>query len=112
MTDDVYGALEASTGFNWDGGNALKVAARHEVQPGECEQVFFHEPFVASHDEKHSDTEVRWQALGRTGGDRWLFLVFAFRGTLIRVLQARDMNRKERKRYAEIQARAAHNSNV
>jgi len=107
VTNDVHHALYAATGFDWDDGNALKVAARHDVQPGECEQAFFNEPFVASHDDMHSKSELRWQALGRTGGDRWLFLVFTFRGTLIRVLQARDMNRKERTRYAEIQAGVA-----
>jgi uncharacterized DUF497 family protein len=110
VTDDVYEALQASTGFDWDDGNALKVAVRHNVQPGECEQAFFRVPFVANHDERHSKAEIRWQALGRTAGDRWLFLVFTFRGTLIRVLQAREMNRKERTRYAEIQARVAKDS--
>ena len=112
MTNDVYETLESSTGFDWDDGNAPKVAARHKVQPGECEQVFFHEPLVVNHDAKHSKVEARWQALGRTAADRWLFLVFTFRGTLIRVLQAREMHRKERTRYAEIQARVAKDSDV
>lgn len=112
MTDDVYEALESSTGFDWDDGNAAKVAARHNVLPGECEQVFFREPFVVNHDARHSNAETRWQALGRTAGDRRLFVVFTFRGTLIRVLQAREMNRKERVQYAEIQARVAKDSNV
>jgi len=112
VTDDVYGALENATGFEWDAGNAAKVVARHNVQPGECEQVFFREPFVVSHDEKHSKAEPRWRALGRTLADRRLFLVFTFRGTLIRVLQAREMNRKERTRYAEIQARPAQDPDV
>ena len=112
MTDDVCEALEAATGFDWDDGNASKVAVRHNVQPGECEQVFFREPFVVNHDERHSKAEIRLQALGRTTGDRWLFLVFTLRGTLIRVLQAREMNRKERIRYAEIQARVAKDSDL
>ncbi len=112
MTAGVYETLENSSGFDWDDGNAPKVAERHNVQPGECEQVFFNEPFVVSQDEKHSTNESRWRALGRTGGDRWLFLVFTFRGTLIRVLQAREMNRKERILYAEIQAGVAKDSNV
>lgn len=112
MTDDVDEVLEASTGFDWDDGNAPKVVVRHNVQPGECEQVFFREPFVVNHDGRHSKAETRWQALGCTAGDRWMFLVFTFRGTLIRVLQAREMNRKERTRYAEIQARVAKDSEL
>ena len=112
MIVDVYDALETATGFDWDDGNASKVAVRHNVQPGECEQVFFREPFVVNHNERHSKGEIRWQALGRTSGDRWLFLVFTFRGILIRVLHAREMNRKERIRYAEIQARVAKDSDL
>ena len=99
-------------GFDWNDGNALKLVTRHNVQPGECEQAFFSEPFLVAHDVRHSRAEARWQALGRTTGGRRLFLVFTLRGTLIRVLQARDMNRKERARYAEVEARIATNPDV
>lgn len=112
MPDEIFDALAAATGFDWDDGNALKLIARHRVQPGECEQAFFNEPFLVAHGVRHSVGESRWQALGRTGGGRRLFLVFTLRGSLIRVLQARDMNRKERVRYAEIEARATADPDV
>lgn len=112
MTDEAYESLRHATGFDWDAGNAAKIVARHNVQPGECEQAFFREPFVVSVDEQHSRAETRWRALGRTAGERRLFLVFTVRGTLIRVLHARDMSRKERILYAEIQARTAKNPDV
>lgn len=101
--DDVYGLIARCTGFEWDAGNAPKVLARHQVEPGECEQAFFREPFVASSDETHSGVEPRWRALGQTLAERRLYLVFTVRGTFIRVIAARDMNRKERKDYGQIQ---------
>jgi len=104
MTQDVRHLLDHATGFVWDSGNAPKVASRHQVEPGECEQAFFQRPFVVSYDPGHSSTEPRWRALGQTAAGRQLFLVFTLRGTLIRVLAARTMNRKERRYYAEIAA--------
>jgi uncharacterized DUF497 family protein len=38
-------------------------------------------------------------ALGQTDAGRSLFVVFTIRDTLIRVISARDMNRKEREVY-------------
>ena len=113
--DDVYAQLARATGFDWDDGNAPKVVSRHAVGPGECEQAFFFEPFAVTFDAKHAAQEVRWRALGRTLADRRLYLVFTFRGaggTLIRVIQARDMNRKERKEYAQIQTRVEKDPDV
>jgi hypothetical protein len=54
---------------------------------------------------KHSGAERRWRALGQTLADRRLYLVLTLRGTLIRVIAARDMNRKERDDYGQVQAR-------
>jgi len=39
--------------------------------------------------------------LGRTNDDRYLFVVFTIRNNKIRVISARDMNRKERRVYRE-----------
>lgn len=112
MGDDIRELLAQATGFDWDAGNAAKVVSRHGVQPGECEQAFLSEPFLISYDEMHSKSEPRWRALGRTSGDRWLFLVFTVRNKLVRVLAARDMNRKERIHYGEIKERFAKDSDV
>ena len=105
MTEDVAALLARATGFDWDDGNAPKVTGRHQVVPGECEQVFFQEPFIVSYDAAHSALEHRWRALGQTVAGRRLFVVFTVRGALIRVLAARDLNRKEKAYHAEIAAR-------
>jgi uncharacterized DUF497 family protein len=52
----------------------------------------------------HSKTEKRFYALGRTDSKRTLFIVFTVRNSLIRVISARDMNRKEREGYNNEQA--------
>ena len=91
--------LSKCTGFEWDDGNSQKIWTKHHVTPSECEQIFFHRPLVVTDDAKHSQKEHRYYALGQTDGGRLLFAVFAVRRNLIRVISARDMNRKERKVY-------------
>jgi uncharacterized DUF497 family protein len=85
--------------FDWDEGNLEKNWIKHRVSPFECEQIFFNQPLVVAGDEKHSQKEARYYALGRTDADRYLFVVFTLRGNLIRIISARDMNKKEKKIY-------------
>jgi uncharacterized DUF497 family protein len=87
------------TGFEWDRHNSEKIKARHNVTPVECEQVFFNIPVVSGDDEKHSEKENRFYVLGQTDSGRLLFLVFTVRRDKVRIISARDMNRKERRAY-------------
>jgi uncharacterized protein len=104
VTVDVFTRLAQCTGFDWDGGNAPKLQARQRVTTGECEQVFFQEPLVIAPDTPQSLTEERWAAWGRTAEGRTLAVAFTLRQDRIRPISARDMNRKERQRYAQAQA--------
>jgi len=54
-------------------------------------------------DETHSQREARHHALGRTDEGRLLHLTFTLRkvASLIRVISARDMHRKERTIYEQ-----------
>jgi uncharacterized DUF497 family protein len=88
-------------GFQWDKGNIDKNWLIHQVLHLECEQIFFNEPLMVEDDLKHSIKEKRWYTLGRTDNDRKLFLVFTIRKSKIRVISARDMNKKERRVYNE-----------
>ncbi|MGE0018042.1 MAG: BrnT family toxin [Draconibacterium sp.] len=88
-------------GFEWDFGNSEKNWIRHQVMQGECEQVFFNEPVVVFADIKHSQVESRWFLLGKTDSERFLFVVFTIRENKIRIISARDMNKKEREVYNE-----------
>lgn len=86
-------------GFEWDEGNLLKNSEKHGVRAGECEQVFFNRPLITGHDERHSQKETWFFALGHTDSGRLLFVVFTIRNNCIRVVSARNMSRKDRKVY-------------
>ena len=87
------------SGFQWDRGNINKNLMKHNVENWECEQIFFNTPLLVLEDLKHSLSEKRLAAFGRTDSDRQLVVVFTQRGSLIRVISARDMNTRERKFY-------------
>ncbi len=104
---DARQLLAACTGFQWDEGNIQKNWLKHDVSQGECEEVFFRSPLLVMADEAHSKSEIRFYALGQTEAARGLFLVFAIRGDLIRIISARDMSRDERKEYRRAQTSEA-----
>ncbi len=91
--------LRSCVGFDWDGGNSGKNWEKHRVSDGECEQVFFNQPLVAVADAANSWEEERILVLGRSDSGRKLFIVCAVRNSLIRVISARDMTKKEREVY-------------
>src|SRR5437762_2447866 len=94
-------SLKEILGFDWDAGNLEKNSNKHGVFHWECEQVFFNEPLLLSEDSKHSNHENRIYVVGRTDDDRRLVIIVTVRNFLIRVISARDMNRKECKIYEE-----------
>ena len=97
MTD-----LEAIVGFDWDDANARK-NDKHGVSMAEAEQVFFNAPLLLLDDDAHSQHESRVHALGKTDTGRGLHITLTLRqaGTLIRVISARDLRRKERAIYEQ-----------
>ena len=96
---DILALLTDCVGFEWDEGNLLKNWEKHKVSAMECEQVFFNRPLVALPDDQHSIDEPRFYALGQSDSGRHLFIAFTVRKKHIRVISARDMNRKEKKGY-------------
>ena len=88
-------------GFQWDAGNSRKSQEKHGISQGEAEEIFFNQPLLISGDEKHSDEELRYLALGMTSSGLMLSVVFTLRNkaTLIRVVSARPMSKKERACY-------------
>ncbi|HAR30208.1 MAG TPA: hypothetical protein DCR65_01715 [Gammaproteobacteria bacterium] len=94
--------LERITGFDWDDGNARK-NEKHGVAQAEAEEVFFNQPLLMLEDLRHRAHEARFHALGKTLDGRLLHVTFTLRGedTLIRVISARDMHRKEKSVYEQ-----------
>lgn len=92
---------EQVTGFDWDAGNERKSSEKHGVSHFEAEQLFFNQPLLVLADEKHSQVEARYHALGKTDDSRLLHITFTLRlaDTLVRVISARDMHRKEKAIY-------------
>ncbi len=72
--------------FDWDKGNIGK-NLRHKVKDQECEEVFFDKDKVV--------VEERFILLGKTKKNRLLYLVFTIRKKKIRIISARDINKKE-----------------
>ncbi|MBW1800524.1 MAG: BrnT family toxin, partial [Deltaproteobacteria bacterium] len=62
---------------------------------------FFNRPLVVLDDPKHSASEKRWAAFGKTDTERFLVVIFTKRNDLIRIISAMDMNKRERKFYDE-----------
>jgi uncharacterized DUF497 family protein len=94
--------LSKVSGFEWDEGNARK-NEDHGVSMAEAEQAFFNAPLLVLPDAKHSETEPRFHALGKTNEGRKLHITFTLRDAdrLVRVISARDMHRKERVNYEQ-----------
>lgn len=85
--------------FEWDAGNREKNFLKHSVTNAECEEVFFdphkrvlREPLRIG----SSGPEMRRILIGKTKAERALFVAFTFRAGKVRVISARDLNRKER----------------
>lgn len=95
----VYDDLETCVGFDWDDGNEGKNWNKHRVSDGEAEEIFFHDPLVAGSDAAPSTKERRYFALGQTNVGRPLFVAFTIRERLIRVISAREMTKRELRRY-------------
>lgn len=91
--------LEQLEGFQWDAGNRDKNLIKHGVLNKECEEIFFNKPLVINFDNRHSKHESRYQVLGKTNAGRLLFIVFTYRNRLIRIISARNQNKKERSEY-------------
>lgn len=93
--------FEGIEGLEWDEGNRDKNLYSHNVENEEAEEIFFNVPLVIFEDDKHSTDEARYQVLGATNDQRELCLVYTLRKNKIRIISARDMNKKERNFYYE-----------
>lgn len=92
--------LPEPVAFEWDKGNINK-NHKHDVADKESEEVFSNEPLKIFQDIKHSQKEQRFVSYGVTNLNRKLTIVFTLRKQKIRVISARDQNKKERTTYEE-----------
>lgn len=81
--------------FEWDKGNIGKNEKSHGITEKEAEEPFFDKKKRTFKDRVHSGTEERFRVIGKTKEKRLLFVVFTMRKGKIRIISARDVNRKE-----------------
>jgi uncharacterized DUF497 family protein len=91
--------MKGPVGFQWDKGNSGKNWKKHSVTDQECEEVFFDQGKKVVKDYRHSWSENRWILIGETTKQRLLVVVFTIRNDLVRIISARDINKRERKLY-------------
>ena len=96
--------LRGCTGFDWDDGNLEKNWELHRVPFWEAEEVFFNDPLLIMADREHLEHEARYLALGQADSGRLLFISFTVRRSLVRVISARDMTRREVRAYEQSKA--------
>ena len=85
--------------FEWDSGNIDKNLIKHRVRDEECEEVFFDPGKRMLRDAVHSANEERHILIGKTKGQRALFIIFTVRKKKVRVISARDLSKKELRAY-------------
>lgn len=86
--------FDKSIEFLWDKANIDKNQFKHQVSTSESEEVFYDDNKVILRDVFHSDKEERYIVLGKTKKSRLLFIVFTKRNNKIRIISARDTDKK------------------
>lgn len=85
--------------FDWDIHNRDKNKIKHKVEYYVAEEIFFNSPLFTFQDTSHSQREERYVVYGRTDEGRLLTVVYTIRNTKIRIISARDQNKKEKAFY-------------
>lgn len=95
---------QSSFAFEWDLGNRTKNFIKHGITLDEAESVFEQIEAIRVLGEQVSPkvNEPRFGMLGLTRDFEHVFVCFTIRGSGIRVIHIRRMNKKERRLYAKL----------
>jgi uncharacterized DUF497 family protein len=87
--------------FIWQPDVIEKVAVKHQLTQEEIEEVFFNQPkFRFLEPGRHTPGENVYSAEGQTDAGRYISVFFILKSTGdALILSARDMTRRERRRY-------------
>ncbi|MBE2220855.1 MAG: BrnT family toxin [Anaerolineae bacterium] len=88
-------------GLIWLDQYVEKLLTKHGVAQYEVEDIFYRHPRIEKAGRGHVQGENLYRALGQTEDGRYLIVIFIFKPSEQKalVISARDMDRKERKRY-------------
>lgn len=79
-----------------------KIIRKHNVSPEEVEQTLSNDPYIKRLEGGHVKDEDLFIAFGRTNTGRYLSLLFVLkRDKRALIISARDMTKKERKKYGK-----------
>lgn len=95
---------QAYFAFEWDLGNRTKNFVKHRITIKEAESVFEQVEAIRILGEQVSPevNEPRYGMLGLTSDLKHVFVCFTIRGSGIRIIHIRKMNKKERSLYAQL----------
>lgn len=95
---------QAKFAFEWDLGNRTKNYIKHGITVTEAESVFEQVEAIRALGEQISPkiNEPRYGILGLTNDLVHVFVCFTIRGSGIRIIHIRKMNKKERRLYVEL----------
>jgi uncharacterized DUF497 family protein len=83
-----------------------KLLQKHDVLAEEVEEVLFNHPRIYFVEKGHREGENLYAACGRTEAGRYLIVFFILKQkNRALIISARDMDRKERRRYGRQQKR-------
>ena len=92
VTKEIDGLL-----VEWDSKKAAINKQKHGVSFEDAALVFADENLIVFRDDKHSQDEERWQAIGMV--ENILFVVYTERVEALRIIMAREASPKERSEY-------------
>jgi uncharacterized DUF497 family protein len=86
--------------FIWLPDIVEKLAIKHGVTQDEVEEVFFNRPRYRFVESGHRAGDDVYSAGGQTDGGQFLIVFFVYKAdSTVLVVSARDMDRRERRRY-------------
>ena len=87
--------------FEWDGRKAARNLAKHGVAFDETSTILADPLSITIPDPDHSEDEERWIIIGQSNRGRLLVVVHTEDGTMVRIISAREAEKRERVRYEE-----------
>jgi hypothetical protein len=86
--------------FEWDSAKELVNRKKHGTDFRTAARVFL-DPYVIEFDDLDATGELRFNAIGLVEG-RMLFVTYAMRGDVVRIISARGAEPHEKRKYHEI----------
>jgi uncharacterized DUF497 family protein len=86
--------------FEWDSAKESANRKKHGIDFRTAAKVFL-DPYLIEFDDLDAAGELRVNAIGQVDG-RMLFVVYALRGDVVRIISARGAEPHEKRKYHEI----------